>query len=55
MIDSASTKSVRVVMSAIGKIRFELSELLGIDVDALIPGALPELLREKVLAEARPV
>lgn len=39
----------------IGKIQFELSELLGIDVDVLTPSALPELLREKVLAEAQPV
>ena len=39
----------------IGKIQFELSELLGIDVDVLTPAALPERLREKVLAEAQPV
>jgi predicted nucleotidyltransferase len=37
----------------IGKIQFELSELLGIDVDVLTPGALPKILREKVLAEAQ--
>ena len=39
----------------IGKIQLELSELLGIDVDVLTPGALPEKLRAKVRAEARPV
>ena len=39
----------------IGKIQCELSELLGVDVDVLTPGALPEILREKVLAEAQPV
>ncbi len=39
----------------IGKIQFELSELLGIDVDVLTPGALPERFRAKVLAEAQPV
>jgi hypothetical protein len=39
----------------IGKIQFELSELLGIDVDVLTPGALPAILRKKVLAEAQPV
>ena len=39
----------------IGKIRFELSELLGIDVDVLTPGALPAILRKKVLAEAQAV
>jgi len=35
--------------------RFELSELLGIAVDVLTPGALPESVRNKVLAEAQPV
>ena len=39
----------------IGKIQFELSELLGIDVDVLTPGALPAILRKKVLAEAQAV
>ena len=39
----------------IGKIQFELSELLGIGVDVLTPAALPERLREKFLAEAQPV
>jgi uncharacterized protein len=39
----------------IGKIQFELSELLGIDVDVLTPGALPEILRDRILAEAQPV
>ena len=39
----------------IGKIQFELSELLGIAVDVLTPGALPEKFREKILSEARPV
>lgn len=39
----------------IGKIQFELSELLGIAVDVLTPGGLPEAFREKVLTEAQPV
>lgn len=39
----------------IGAIQFEVSELLGIGVDVLTPGALPEKWREKVLAEATPV
>ncbi|MGP1680251.1 MAG: nucleotidyltransferase family protein [Burkholderiales bacterium] len=37
----------------IGKIQFEISELLGIDVDVLTPGALPAIMREKILAEAQ--
>ena len=39
----------------IGKIQFELCELLGINVDVLTPGALPINLRDKVIAEAQPV
>ena len=39
----------------IGKIQFEVSELLGVDVEVLTPGALPEKLRERVLAEAKEV
>jgi Predicted nucleotidyltransferases len=39
----------------IGAIQFEVSELLGIGVDVLTPGALPEKWRSKVLAEATPV
>lgn len=39
----------------IGAIQFEVSELLGIGVDVLTPGALPEKWRAKVLAEATPV
>ncbi len=39
----------------IGKIQFEVSELLGIDVDVLTPAAVPEKWRAKVLAEAQPV
>ena len=36
----------------IGAIRYELRQLLGIDVDVLTPKALPESFRAKVLAEA---
>lgn len=39
----------------IGAIRHKLGELLGVSVDVLIPNALPDSLRAKVLAEARPV
>ncbi len=39
----------------IGKIQFEVSELLGVDVEVLTPGAVPEKWRAKVLAEAQPV
>jgi predicted nucleotidyltransferase len=33
----------------------ELEELLGVRVDLLTPGDLPERFRERVLAEAEPV
>jgi predicted nucleotidyltransferase len=39
----------------IGAIQFEVSELLGIEVDVVTPRALPEQWRAKVLAEAQPV
>jgi len=39
----------------IGAIRYELRQLLGISVDVLTPGALPDSCREQILAEAEPV
>lgn len=39
----------------IGAIRFELKQLLGIDIDVLTPNALPEKFRAQVLKEAQPV
>ena len=39
----------------IGAIQIQVSELLGIDVDVLTPGALPDRFREQVLRDAKPV
>lgn len=39
----------------IGAIRRELRELLGVTVDVLTPNALPENIRNVILAQARPV
>ena len=39
----------------IGAIRFELKQLLGIEIDVLTPNALPEKYRAQVLREALPV
>jgi predicted nucleotidyltransferase len=39
----------------LGAIRADLQELLGVPVDVVTPGALPERLRAAVLASARPV
>ena len=36
----------------IGAIRFELKQLLGMDVDVLTPNSLPPRFREPVLLEA---
>ena len=39
----------------VGAIRRELRVLLGVKVDVLTPGALPDSFRADVLSEARPV
>ena len=39
----------------IGAIRHELGKLLGVPVDVLTPNALPDSLRERILAEALPL
>jgi len=39
----------------IGAIRFELKQLLGLDIDVLTPNALPDRVRAQVLREAQPV
>lgn len=42
-------------MMDIGAVQFEVSELLGIDVDVVTPAALPESFRQQVLQQARPI
>ena len=42
-------------MMDIGAIRFELKNLLGLEVDVLTPNGLPPKFREQVLREAKPV
>jgi uncharacterized protein len=39
----------------IGAIRFELKQLLGLDIDVLTPNGLPDKFRARVLEEAQPV
>jgi hypothetical protein len=39
----------------LGAIRYELRHLLGIHVDVLTPGALPEKFRQIVISESQPV
>ena len=42
-------------MFDIGAIRYELKELLGLEVDVLTPRALPDSFRNRVLEEASPL
>ena len=39
----------------IGAIRFELKEILHIEVDVVTPNALPDSFRAQVLAQAKPI
>jgi predicted nucleotidyltransferase len=39
----------------IGAIQYEVTQLIGVPVDILTPSALPARIRERVLAEARPI
>lgn len=39
----------------VGAIQVEISELLGVEVDVLTPGALPDKWKSEVLARAQPV
>lgn len=39
----------------LGAIRYKLRNLLGVQVDVLTPGALPDKVRQIVISEARPV
>ena len=39
----------------LGAIRYKLRNFLGVPVDVLTPGALPEKFRQAVICEARPV
>jgi predicted nucleotidyltransferase len=39
----------------LGAIRFKLRNLLGVPVDVLTPGALPDSFRETVIAQAHPI
>ena len=54
-LDLLVDPSVETTLLDIGAIRLELNRLLGIRADVLTPNALPEKLRAKVLAQARPV
>jgi uncharacterized protein len=54
-LDLLVEPTVQTTLFDIGAIRFELKQLLGIDIDVLTPNALPEKYRAQVLREALPV
>jgi len=54
-LDLLVDPSPQMTLLDVGAIRCELRELLGLEVDVLTPGALPDSFRERVLREARPV
>ena len=54
-LDLLVEPSAETTLFDIGAIRFELKELLGIDIDVLTPNALPDKFRAQVLKEAKPV
>jgi predicted nucleotidyltransferase len=39
----------------LGAIRYKLRNLLGVPVDVLTPGALPDSFRQSVIAQAQPI
>ena len=51
-LDLLVDPSENMTLFDIGAIRYELRELLGVEVDVLTPKALPDGFREKVLREA---
>ena len=51
LVDPDSTMS----LFDIGAIRHELFELLGVEVDVLTPGGLPDKFRQKVIDEAQSI
>ena len=51
-LDLLVEPTAQTTLMDIGAIRFELKQLLGIDVDVLTPNGLPARFREQVLREA---
>jgi len=54
-LDLLVEPTLQTTLFDIGAIRFELKELLGLNVDVLTPNGLPAKFREQVLREAVPV
>lgn len=54
-LDLLVEPTAQTTLMDIGAIRYELKNLLGVDVDVLTPNGLPPRFREQVLREAMPV
>ena len=54
-LDLLVEPTAQTTMMDIGAIRFELKNLLGLEVDVLTPNSLPAKFRDQVLREAVPV
>ncbi len=54
-LDLLVEPTAQTTLMDIGAIRFELKNLLGLDVDVLTPNSLPASFRAQVLREAAPV
>ncbi len=54
-LDLLVEPTAQTTLMDIGAIRFELKNLLGLDVDVLTPNSLPVTFREQVLRDAVPV
>jgi uncharacterized protein len=54
-LDLLVDPTAQTTLMDIGAIRFELKNLLGLDVDVLTPNSLPASFRAQVLREAVPV
>jgi predicted nucleotidyltransferase len=54
-LDLLVEPTAQTTLMDIGAIRFELKNLLGLDVDVLTPNGLPAKFREQVLRDAVPV
>ena len=54
-LDLLVDPTAQTTLMDIGAIRFELKQLLGLNVDVVTPNGLPTSFREQVLREARPI
>jgi uncharacterized protein len=54
-LDLLVEPTAKTTLFDIGAIRFELRQLLNLEIDVLTPNALPDKYRDRVLKEAEPV